>query len=215
MPEGVFEVRVPAADAARAEELIAENPLPDEAEEVDPSSALDLETIASATSEMEAMGIKNLLDSNGIAAVLVGDSVLPNFPFEVRVAIKPNGPHPDRRRGKLGRRAAEEERVGIPAPGRREQAANRPAVGDYFSALRVQASVTERLTVSSGQHLPRALEPPGLVGDPLSNHPSQRSRLVRVQEPTVDHHIAHKPARAQQPPSHRADPSRRKMLANA
>lgn len=86
VPEGVFEVQVPAADSARAEELIAENPLPDEAEEVDDSSALDLETIASATSEMEAMSIKNLLDSNGIAAVLVGDSVLPNFAFEVRVA---------------------------------------------------------------------------------------------------------------------------------
>jgi hypothetical protein len=86
VPEGVFEVRVPAADAARAEELIAENPLPDEAEEVDPSAALDLETVGSATSEMEAMGIKNLLEANGIATVLVGDSVLPNFPFEVRVA---------------------------------------------------------------------------------------------------------------------------------
>jgi hypothetical protein len=86
VPEGVFEVRVPAADAARAEQVIADNPLPDEAEELDPSSALDLETIASAASEMEAMSIKNLLDSNGISAVLVGDSVLPNFPFEVRVA---------------------------------------------------------------------------------------------------------------------------------
>jgi hypothetical protein len=86
VPEGVFEVRVPAADAARAEELIAENPLPDEADEVDASHELDLETIAGAASEMEAMSIKNLLDSNGITAVLVGDSVLPNFPFEVRVA---------------------------------------------------------------------------------------------------------------------------------
>lgn len=86
VPEGVFEVRVPAADAARAEELIADNPPPEEAEEVDPSSGLDLETIVSATSEMEAMGIKNFLDSNGIAAVLVGDSVLPNFAFQVRVA---------------------------------------------------------------------------------------------------------------------------------
>jgi hypothetical protein len=35
---------------------------------------------------MEAMGIKNVLESSGIAAVLVGDSVLPNFAFEVRVA---------------------------------------------------------------------------------------------------------------------------------
>ena len=86
IPEGVYEVQVPASDAARAEELIAENPLPDEAEELDPSSELDLETVASATSEMEAMSIKNLLESNEIATVLVGDSVLPNLPFEVRVA---------------------------------------------------------------------------------------------------------------------------------
>ncbi len=90
VPEGVFVVRVPEEDAARAEELIAENLLPDEGEELDDSPELNLETIyhaeASATGELEAMGIKNLLDSNGIAAVLVGDSVLPNFPFEVRVA---------------------------------------------------------------------------------------------------------------------------------
>jgi hypothetical protein len=86
VPEDAFEVRVPTADAARAEELIAENPLPDEAEELDPSSELDLETIASAVSEMEATSMKNFLDSNGIAAVLVGDSVLPNLTFEVRVA---------------------------------------------------------------------------------------------------------------------------------
>jgi Putative prokaryotic signal transducing protein len=84
--KGVFEVRVPAADSARAEEIIAENPLPDEDEKVDTSSDLDLETIASAASELEATSIKNLLDSNGIAAVLVGDSVLPNFAFDVRVA---------------------------------------------------------------------------------------------------------------------------------
>jgi hypothetical protein len=84
--EGVFEVQVPPAEAARAEELIAENPPPEDAEQVDDSSALNLETIASATSEMEAMSIKNLLDANDIAAVLVGDSVLPNFAFEVRVA---------------------------------------------------------------------------------------------------------------------------------
>jgi hypothetical protein len=86
VPEGVFEVRVPAPDSSRAEEIIAENPLPDEVEEVDPSSDLDLETVAGAAGEMEALSIKNLLDSNGIATVLVGDSVLPNFPFEVRVA---------------------------------------------------------------------------------------------------------------------------------
>jgi hypothetical protein len=89
--EGTYEVRVAAGDAARAEELIDENPLPDEVEEVDDSSDLDLETIfhiegSSVTGELQAMSIKNLLESNGIAAVLVGDSVLPNFPFEVKVA---------------------------------------------------------------------------------------------------------------------------------
>jgi hypothetical protein len=89
--EGTYEVRVPAADAARAEKLIDENPLPDEVEEVDDSADLDLETIfhiegSSMTGELQAMSIKNLLESNGIAAVLVGDSVLPTFPFEVKVA---------------------------------------------------------------------------------------------------------------------------------
>jgi hypothetical protein len=91
VPEGTYEVRVPARDAARAEKLIDENPLPDEVEEVDDSSDLDLETVfhaegSSVTAEMEAMSVKNLMESNGIAAVLVGDSVLPNFPFEVKVA---------------------------------------------------------------------------------------------------------------------------------
>ncbi len=46
-PKASYEVRVPAANAAAAEKIIAENPLPDEVEEVDPSSELDLETIAS------------------------------------------------------------------------------------------------------------------------------------------------------------------------
>ncbi len=86
VPEGVFEVRVPAADAARAEELIAENPPEDEVEVLDSSSELDLETIASALSEMEATSMKSFLDSNGIAAILVGDAVLPNLTFDVRVA---------------------------------------------------------------------------------------------------------------------------------
>ena len=90
VPEGVYEVRVPAAEAAKADQVIANNPLPDEVEEVDDAPELDLETIyhseGSPTGEVEAMGIKNVLEANGIAAVIVGDSVLPNFPFEVRVA---------------------------------------------------------------------------------------------------------------------------------
>lgn len=89
VPEGVFEIQVPSADAARAEKLIDENPLPDDVDEVDNSSSLDLETIFHADgtlAEVEALGIRNLLESNGLAAVLVGDAVLPTLSFEVRVA---------------------------------------------------------------------------------------------------------------------------------
>jgi len=89
VPEGTYEVRVAATDAAIAEKLIDENPLPDEVEEVDDSPGLDLETIFSAVgthAEMQAMGIKSVLDSSGIASVMVGDSVLPYLPFEVKVA---------------------------------------------------------------------------------------------------------------------------------
>jgi hypothetical protein len=89
VPEGTFEVKVPSGQLQKAEELIAENPLPDEVEEVDDSSDLDLETIFHADgtlAEVESMEIKNLLEANGIAAVVVGNSVLPTMSFEVRVA---------------------------------------------------------------------------------------------------------------------------------
>ena len=89
VPEGTFEVRVATADSARAEKTIAENPLADEVEEVDDSPGLDLETIFSAVgtqAELQAMGIKSVLDAGGIATVMVGDSVLPYLAFEVKVA---------------------------------------------------------------------------------------------------------------------------------
>ena len=89
VPEGAFEVRVPSDELQKAEELIAEHPLPDEVEEVDDSAELDLETIYHADgtlAEVESMEIKNLLEANGVAAVLVGNSVLPTMSFEVRVA---------------------------------------------------------------------------------------------------------------------------------
>jgi hypothetical protein len=89
VPEGVFEVQVPAKQSRKAEELIAENPLPGEVEEVDDSSGLDLETIYhgdGTLAEVESMEIKNVLAASGIAAVVVGNSVLPTMSFEVRVA---------------------------------------------------------------------------------------------------------------------------------
>jgi hypothetical protein len=89
VPEGVYEVRVPASQARKAEELIVEQPLPDDVEEVDDSSELDLETIYHADgtlAEVESQEIKNVLEASGIAAIVVGNSVLPTMPFEVRVA---------------------------------------------------------------------------------------------------------------------------------
>ena len=89
VPEGTYEVRVPAEEASLAETIVAEHPLP-EKEEVDPSEDLDLEPIyhseGSTTAEFEALGVKSVLEANGITAVIVGDSVLPNLAFEVRVA---------------------------------------------------------------------------------------------------------------------------------
>src|SRR5258708_3583077 len=89
VPEGTYEVRVPAEEASRAEKIVAEHPQP-EVEEVDPSEDLDLEAIfhseGSTTAEFEALEVKGVLEANGIAAVIVGDSRLPNLAFEVREA---------------------------------------------------------------------------------------------------------------------------------
>ena len=87
---GAWEVRVPAAEAARAGQIIAVNQ-PEWAspsEKVDPSSDLDLTTIftsASTNSEMEAMSIKGLLNAAGIPAFVVGNSTLPVLAFQVQV----------------------------------------------------------------------------------------------------------------------------------
>lgn len=90
VPAGAFEVRVPAKDADRADQAIAEHPLEeDEVEEVDASANLDLETIFRAhgtLAEVESLAIKSVLEANGIAALLVGTTVLPVVSFEVRVA---------------------------------------------------------------------------------------------------------------------------------
>ncbi len=86
VPEGVYEVRVPATSAAAAETLIDQYDVEDEVKDADPSRKLDLVTIANGLSEMEANSMKSFLESNGIGAVLVGDAVLPNLTFAVRVA---------------------------------------------------------------------------------------------------------------------------------
>jgi hypothetical protein len=88
VPAGAWEVHVAAKDKVRAEALIAANPIEDESDEVDESHALDMETVfraAGTSSEMEAMSIKAMLESNGISAMVVADTRFPNLPEEVRV----------------------------------------------------------------------------------------------------------------------------------
>lgn len=90
VPSGACEVRVPDGEAARADELLAACAT-SEPEPGDPSHELDLETVfdaVGATAEMEAIGIRGVLDANGVSCVLVGPSVYPNLRFLVRVPKK-------------------------------------------------------------------------------------------------------------------------------
>ncbi|HEU0141140.1 MAG TPA: hypothetical protein VFQ79_15565 [Bryobacteraceae bacterium] len=85
---GAYEVRVPPERATEAEQLIAAR-VPAGERPVDTSRDLDLETIFSAqgtTAEMEAIGVKSILEANLIPTVLIGNSALPVLRFEVRVA---------------------------------------------------------------------------------------------------------------------------------
>jgi hypothetical protein len=91
VPEGVWEVQVPPSEVPQAEALIASAKLPEEElVEADDSAALDMETVFTAsggtTQELEANAVSSVLESAGIATVTIGDSVLPNLSFEVRVA---------------------------------------------------------------------------------------------------------------------------------
>jgi hypothetical protein len=53
---------------------------------------MDLVTVmhseGSNTAGMDALTIQTLLESNGIPTVMVGDSVLPNLPFQIKVAAE-------------------------------------------------------------------------------------------------------------------------------
>ncbi len=91
VPEGAYEVRVPAPDANKAEGIIAANPLPDDdPNDLDLSSDLDLETIyhaeGSVTAQVETTAIVGMLEANGIATVVTGESILPHMPFDIKVA---------------------------------------------------------------------------------------------------------------------------------
>jgi hypothetical protein len=85
VPEGVWEVQVAAADAARADRIVAANPPP----RLNPSHELDLVPIYESgtpiVGAVEMMEIKALLEANGIMAVSTGDSVQPELPFTLSV----------------------------------------------------------------------------------------------------------------------------------
>ena len=85
VPEGVWEVQVAVADSSRADQIIAANP----SGGVDPSHDLDLVPIYSSgtpiVGTLEIMGIKALLEANGIPAISTGDSVQPELPATLSV----------------------------------------------------------------------------------------------------------------------------------
>ena len=85
---GCYEVRVPESEAVQAEELVAHAYREGSTDVIDPSPELDMVPIfesQGATGEMEALAVQSILDANGINAVLVGSSTMPNLSFHVRV----------------------------------------------------------------------------------------------------------------------------------
>lgn len=88
VPIGTWEVRVPPDQVSRAEAILAAEL--DEEGHVKTRHDEDLELVPvfvgeGAEGEMQALAVRSVLDANNIPSVLVGTSVLPNLPFEVRV----------------------------------------------------------------------------------------------------------------------------------
>jgi hypothetical protein len=87
VPIGSIEVRVPAAEEAAAEQVIAA--MRDEASAPgDASADLDLVTLyegVGTTAEIEAISIRAVLDTVGIPSVLEGVRAYPNLPYLVKV----------------------------------------------------------------------------------------------------------------------------------
>ncbi|HVX65274.1 MAG TPA: hypothetical protein VHA11_01660 [Bryobacteraceae bacterium] len=87
IPEGVFEVQVPAAQQAEAEQCIASQQ--DFAPEaLNRSHDLDPVPVFASDApdaEMLATQIRSVLEAHQIPSVLVGGSMMPNLPYEVRV----------------------------------------------------------------------------------------------------------------------------------
>ena len=90
VPSGACEVRVPEPEAGRAAQVIAESP---EAPMIpgDPSRDMDLETVYSGLglmADVESLGIRSVLDANGIPNVYINPPQYPNLRFVVKVPKK-------------------------------------------------------------------------------------------------------------------------------
>jgi len=87
VPSDAFQVRVPPEQREEAERVI-ETRKGGAPGALDPSHDLDMVPVfiaEGAGSEMLAMGIRSVLDAQGIPSVLVSSSPYPSLPFEVRV----------------------------------------------------------------------------------------------------------------------------------
>jgi hypothetical protein len=88
VPPGAFEVRVPTLQQADAQKLIDTQPAVPIAESPDPSQGLDMVPVFasdSADAELLAAGICSILEGQDIPFLVVGGSMFPSLPFEVKV----------------------------------------------------------------------------------------------------------------------------------
>jgi F420-dependent methylenetetrahydromethanopterin dehydrogenase len=90
--EGTWEVRVPPSDRTRAEAILESQACEPEDESQVPQEGLshDLDFVSffgsqASDSEMEAIMIQSILESNDIPCIVVGSAQYPSLGFEVRV----------------------------------------------------------------------------------------------------------------------------------
>jgi len=90
VPLGAHEVRVPAGQAAKAEEIIraAEEAPPEEGDASHDLDPVPIFSALGATAEVEALGVRSVLEANGIPTVYVSPPQYPNLRFVVKVPRK-------------------------------------------------------------------------------------------------------------------------------
>lgn len=87
VPQGAWEVQVPAADRERADRFVATHSLDEAREE---SHALDMVTVfrsaaGGTDAESEALTVRGLLEAAGLMPEIIADARFPNLPEHVQV----------------------------------------------------------------------------------------------------------------------------------